>query len=211
MFHQQVFPREAVICEFRFYIRSCQKVDEKIIFIFFVNFISQPFMVKFETKILFHTTRFIKFTFNKNLILIFLKSWSAIEKLHVELVRVHIKFIWNVFVYSFCNDVSELCELHEKALCNNGECISKTSLCDRSFDCFDKSDEMNCRKYIFSRFSLGKLFYAISWNNFLHARKKKVEGFLIAESQMNWRFLSSHEIRSRKMMLNFSRRKEGRH
>lgn len=39
------------------------------------------------------------------------------------------------------------CEPNEKALCLNGECIQEDFICDHKFQCFDKSDEMNCRKY----------------------------------------------------------------
>ncbi|KAK7791103.1 hypothetical protein R5R35_012915 [Gryllus longicercus] len=37
----------------------------------------------------------------------------------------------------------EACAIHE-ATCSNGECISKTLVCDGNFDCSDGSDEMRC-------------------------------------------------------------------
>lgn len=41
---------------------------------------------------------------------------------------------------------TEQCDRVEDFLCNDGTCISKSQVCDRIYNCPDKSDERNCRK-----------------------------------------------------------------
>ncbi|KAJ8320483.1 hypothetical protein KUTeg_002070 [Tegillarca granosa] len=36
----------------------------------------------------------------------------------------------------------------DKFTCDNGECVEKRYKCDGQFDCYDGSDEDNCRKYL---------------------------------------------------------------
>lgn len=45
---------------------------------------------------------------------------------------------------------AERCNSTREFACGNGQCISKDAKCDGKPDCFDRSDERNCRKFSMS-------------------------------------------------------------
>ena len=63
--------------------------------------------------------------------------------------------MWSVGKTNRCYDRKEMnyitlssCKVTEEFTCSNGQCISLFKRCDRHYDCYDRSDEKSCHKFI---------------------------------------------------------------